>query len=162
MADVVLRPLVGDDDRRWIVARHGELYTAEEGWDSSFERDVAAVVADLATREDSDRDAGWIAEVDGRRAGCIACMKKDEDTAKLRVLLVEPWARGRGVGAALVDACIDFARSAGYGELELWTTANLVSARRLYESRGFGLVREYPESRFGAELLSLDFALPLR
>ena len=82
--------------------------------------------------------------------------------AKLRLLLVEPWARGRGIGSELVDVCIAFARTAGFDELELWTTANLEPARRLYESRGFKLVREYAESRFGAEIVSLDFALALR
>jgi N-acetylglutamate synthase-like GNAT family acetyltransferase len=158
----LLRPLEGEDDRAWIVRRHGRLYAEEEGWDAGFEALVAGVVADLAARDGSTRDAAWIAEVDGRRAGCVACMAHDDRTAKLRLLLVEPWARGRDVGRALVDQCIAFAREAGYDELELWTTDNLIAARGLYESSGFELVREYPESRFGAEFVSLDFALALR
>jgi ribosomal protein S18 acetylase RimI-like enzyme len=158
----LLRPLEGEDDRAWIVSRHGRLYADEEGWDAGFESLVADVVADLAARADSARDAAWIAEVDGRRAGCVACMAHDDRTAKLRVLLVEPWARGRGFGRALVEHCIAFARDAGYEVLELWTTDNLIPARGLYESSGFELVREYPESRFGREFVSLDFALRLR
>lgn len=158
----MLRKLEGEDDRAWIVTRHGDLYADEEGWDRGFQALVSEVVDDLARRGESPRDAAWIAEVDGRRAGSVACMEEDEHTAKLRLLLVEPWARGRGIGAKLVDECIAFARTAGYDELELWTTANLGPARRLYESRGFRLVREYPESRFGAEIVNLDFALALR
>lgn len=160
LADPVVRPLEGTDDHSWVVERHGDLYAEEVGWDRSFQTLVADVVADLA-RRDSSRDAGWIGEADGRRAGSVVCMAKDSRTAKLRLLLVEPWARGRGVGGALVDECIAFAHRARFDELELWTTANLTSARKLYESRGFTLVREYREARFGAELVSLDFALTL-
>jgi GNAT superfamily N-acetyltransferase len=158
----LLRPLADEEDRAWIVSRHGRLYAEEEGWDAGFEALVAGVVDDLATRAGSSRDAAWIAEVEGRRAGCVACMAHDGRTAKLRLLLVEPWARGHGLGRALVDRCIAFARDAGYDELELWTTDNLIPARGLYESSGFELVREYRESRFGAEFVSLDFALRLR
>jgi GNAT superfamily N-acetyltransferase len=162
LADRVLRKLEGEDDRAWIVARHGELYGDEEGWDAGFQALVSDVVDELARRGHSPRDAAWIAELDGRRAGSVACMGENEHTAKLRLLLVEPWARGQGIGGELVDECIAFARAAGYDELELWTTASLEPARSLYEARGFRLIREYPESRFGGEIVSLDFALALR
>jgi GNAT superfamily N-acetyltransferase len=157
MTQTVVRPVNGARDRAWIIERHGELYEAECGWDRSFEALVAGVMADYTPI----RDAAWIADVGGVRAGSVMCVAKDDQTAKLRLLLVEPWARGRGVGRALVDRCLEFAREAGYERIELWTTANLVAARRLYESCGFTLVREYEEESFGATLNSQEFALAL-
>ncbi|MCP3801530.1 helix-turn-helix domain-containing GNAT family N-acetyltransferase [Allokutzneria sp. A3M-2-11 16] len=148
---LVLRPArVGDYG--WVVQRHGELYAREFGWDATFEALVARIVADFIDDHDPAREAGWIAEVNGERVGCIFCMKADDHTAKLRILLVEPSARGLGVGARLVDECVRFAEAAGYKRITLWTNDVLSTARRIYQRAGFTLVNEEPHRSFGAEL----------
>jgi len=101
----------------------------------------------------ADRERVWIADVDGHRAGCVFCKQRDADTAQLRLLLDDPWARGIGLGGRLVDACIDFARTAGYGRMMLWTNDVLVAARRLYVAAGFELVEEEPHHSFGHDLV---------
>jgi GNAT superfamily N-acetyltransferase len=116
---------------------HGELYDAEFGWNSEFEALVARIVADFATHHDPAREAAWIAEVDGRRVGCVFCVAAEEGAARLRILLVDPAERGHGVGRRLVDTCVVFARAVGYRRLTLWTNDVLVAARRLYEAAGF-------------------------
>jgi GNAT superfamily N-acetyltransferase len=160
MANFVLRP-PGPGELGWIVARHGALYAAEYGWDVRFEALVAKVVADFATSHDPDRERAWIATLDDRPAGCILCVRRDESTAQLRLLLVEPEARGAGVGSRLVDACITFARDAGYRELVLWTNDILHEARRIYERRGFVLVESQPHDKFGEGLVGQLWALSL-
>jgi GNAT superfamily N-acetyltransferase len=156
-----LRPLDQPGDLGWVVERHGVLYAAEYGWNQEFE---ALVVGIMAHFSPGPREAGWIAEVDGRRAGCVLCMPSPErpDVGKLRTLIVEPEARGHGVGRLLVERCISFAREAGYGRIELWTTADLEAAGRLYEAFGFEVVREVREEAFGAEVLSRHMELKLR
>jgi DNA-binding MarR family transcriptional regulator/N-acetylglutamate synthase-like GNAT family acetyltransferase len=144
-------------DLGWIVARHGVLYTREYGWDGSFEVLVASIMG--AFRPDLDR--AWIAELDGRRAGCVLCVHADERTAKLRTLLVEPEARGHGLGSRLVGAVIDHARSRGYAELTLWTNDVLADARRIYERAGFALVGEAPHHAFGHDLVEQTWSLNL-
>jgi DNA-binding MarR family transcriptional regulator/GNAT superfamily N-acetyltransferase len=146
----------------WIVQRHGALYAAEYGWDAGFEALVARVVADYAQRHDPAREAAWIAEVDGEAAGCVLCVADDAATARLRLLLVEPHARGLGIGGRLVDECVGFARRAGYRELVLWTNDVLVDARRLYERAGFRLVRSEAHRSFGHDLVGQDWALDLQ
>ncbi|MUL43903.1 MarR family transcriptional regulator [Streptomonospora sp. PA3] len=139
-------------DLGWVVERHGALYAAEYGWDSAFEAWVARLVADYGLPSDRPGQALWIAEADGARAGCIACSREDERTARLRLFLVEPGARGRGVGTALIERCLDFARSAGYRAMVLSTYSVLADARRLYQAAGFRLVSSEPERAFGRDL----------
>ena len=146
----------------WIVHRHGALYAAEYGWDAGFEALVARVVADYGQSHDPAREAAWIAEVDGEPAGCVLCVADDETTARLRLLLVEPHARGLGIGRRLVDECVGFARRAGYRGLVLWTNDVLVDARRLYERAGFRLVRSEAHRSFGRDLVGQDWALDLQ
>jgi DNA-binding MarR family transcriptional regulator/N-acetylglutamate synthase-like GNAT family acetyltransferase len=150
--EVVLRePRSGDYG--WVVERHGALYADEYGWDVTMEGFIARIVSDYIENRDAAREAAWIAELDGRRAGCIFCVRREEDVAQLRLLLVEPWARGAGIGSRLVDRCLEFARSAGYGRIVLWTNDVLVDARRLYERAGFELLEEASHQAFGHDLV---------
>jgi GNAT superfamily N-acetyltransferase len=150
-------PAVGD--LGWVVARHGTVYHESYGWDASFEALVAGVVGRFAEGHDPKRERGWIAVVDGRPAGSIFCVADDEETARLRLLLVEPWARGLGIGGALVGECVEFARAAGYVRMVLWTDDFLTSARRLYAAAGFRLVSSKTEVAFGAESIAEDWEL---
>jgi GNAT superfamily N-acetyltransferase len=150
--DTVVRPLGAPGDLGWVVQAHGEDYAVQFGWDGGFEALVARIVADYAGGHDPDREAAWIAELDGERVGCVFCVAADETTAKLRILLVRPSARGRGVGSRLVDECITFARRAGYRRMTLWTNDVLVSARRIYQAAGFTLVSSDPHHSFGQDL----------
>lgn len=155
----------GPGDLGWIVARHGALYAEELGWGAGFEALVARVVADFAegtTAGEQTPEQAWIAEVEGAAAGCVLCVRGDEPgDAKLRLLLVEPSARGLGVGGLLIDACVAFAREAGYGRLTLWTNEPLVGARRLYDRRGFILIDEALHSDWGIPILGQVLALEL-
>lgn len=158
---MMIRPLGQPGDLGWVVQAHGELYAQEFGWDTTFEALVARIVADFAAKHDPEREHAWIAEVDGKRAGCVFCVRSDESTALLRILLVDPSVRGQGVGTGLVDTCVDFARRAGYRRMSLWTNDPLVAARRIYLSRGFRLVSEQPHHSFGADLVGQTYELAL-
>jgi DNA-binding MarR family transcriptional regulator/GNAT superfamily N-acetyltransferase len=138
----------------WILQRHGVRYTDEYGWNERFVAVVAEVLADYLRHHDPTREAAWIAELDGEPVGCVFCVRKDDTTAQLRLLLVEPIARGFGVGARLVAECMRFARRAGYTDMTLWTMNALTPARRIYERAGFELVDEEPHREFGKELMS--------
>src|SRR5690242_20834782 len=141
---------------------HGEAYAAEFGWDASFEALVAQIVADYGRTPDDPRRAAWIAELGGQRAGCVFCVPGDApDTAKLRILLVDPRSRGHGLGAQLVDRAIEFARDAGYRHMQLWTNHPLAAARRIYLAKGFRLTREESHRSFGAELIGQTYQLDL-
>ncbi|MCV7298684.1 MarR family transcriptional regulator [Mycobacterium barrassiae] len=152
-AGVVIRP-PEPGDLGWVVERHGARYAAEYGWDATFEALVARVVADFAERRDAGREACWIAELDGARVGCVFCTATDQpDTAQLRLLLVEPQARGHGVGTRLVDGCLRFAKRSGYARITLWTNDVLVAARRIYEHAGFRCDRREAHHSFGHDLV---------
>jgi DNA-binding MarR family transcriptional regulator/GNAT superfamily N-acetyltransferase len=156
----LLRPLA-PGDVGWIVYRHGVRYRQEYGWDASFEALVARIMADYAERHDPAREAGWIAEVDGEPVGCVLCVRRDETTAQLRVLLVEPAARGLGIGRRLVEECLRFARQAGYREIVLWTYDVLGAARRIYQAAGFELAEQHPEHSYGHDLTGQLWRRPL-
>ena len=148
-------------DMGWVVERHGALYWEEYGWDETFEALVADIVARFITDLDRKRERCWIAEVDGDRLGCVFCVKKTKTVAKLRLLLVEPRARGLGVGSRLVDECIRFARAAGYRKLTLWTQNNLHAARHIYQRAGFTLTSEEKHFSFGKHLVAQNWDLSL-
>ncbi|WP_213453095.1 bifunctional helix-turn-helix transcriptional regulator/GNAT family N-acetyltransferase [Rhizomonospora bruguierae] len=146
-AYVLRPPLPGD--LGWVVQRHGAIYAREYDWDEGFEAMVARIVADYVAGRDPHREAAWIAEVDGRPAGSVFCVRKDDETAQLRLLLVEPEARGMGIGGRLVDECVRYARRAGYRRMILWTNAALADARRLYQRAGFRLTEQEKGRDFG-------------
>lgn len=158
---VEVRPLGRPGDLGWVVMAHGELYTAEFGWDSTFEALVARIVADYAETRDPAVEQAWIAERDGQRVGCVFCVRKDDHTAQPRILLVDPAARGQRLGERLVEQCIDFARQVGYRQLVLWTNAPLAAARRIYLAAGFQLDGEEPHVSFGVELVGQSYTLDL-
>lgn len=149
-------------DLGWVIQRHGALYADEYGWDATFEALVARILADFAAQHDPRRERGWIAEVAGEPVGCVFSMRKDDRTAQLRLLLVEPGTRGLGIGAALVDECLEFARGAGYDRIMLWTNDVLTSARHLYERAGFTLDEEEPHHSFGHDLVGQVWSRPAR
>jgi GNAT superfamily N-acetyltransferase len=145
-------------DLGWVIQVHGEVYAEEYGWGTPFEALVAEIVADYAEGLDRAREAGWIAELDGRRVGCIFCVRGDEeDVAQLRILLVHPDGRGHGLGGRLVDTCLEFARSAGYRRMKLWTNDPLVAARKIYLDRGFVLTGQQQHADFDVELLGQTY-----
>ena len=149
-------------DLGWIVQRHGALYAAEQGWNADYEGLVARIVADFAQDHDPYLERVWIAELDGRPVGSIMCVRDDAPgTARLRLLLVEPDARGHRIGDQLVGACVDFAREQGYRELVLWTVGLLKAARGIYQRHGFVLAAETEQRLFGADLVGQDWRLAL-
>jgi DNA-binding MarR family transcriptional regulator/GNAT superfamily N-acetyltransferase len=141
-------------DLGWIIHRHGALYEREYGFDHTFEALVARIVADYAERNDTTHERAWIADVAGEPAGCVFCMRKDDTTAQLRLLLVEPDARGMGIGARLTEQCVRFAEQAGYTAMSLWTQSILEDAHRLYQRAGFTLAEEEPHHSFGRDLVA--------
>jgi GNAT superfamily N-acetyltransferase len=188
----IIRSLGEPGDLGWVVMAHGELYAREFGWTTEFEALVAQIVADYAAGSDPSPQArprppasspepgprpqasspepgprpqaAWIAELDGRRLGCVFCVPDPDDpaAAKLRILLVHPSARGHGLGGRLVDTCLEFARGAGYARVRLWTNHPLRVARSIYRSRGFELTGEQAHRSFGAELVGQTYELSFR
>jgi DNA-binding MarR family transcriptional regulator/GNAT superfamily N-acetyltransferase len=148
-------------DMGWVVQRNGAIYAEEFGWDASYEALVARIVADYVENRDPDAEAAWIAEVDGAPAGCVFCVREDAATARLRLLLVEPWARGLGIGARLVDEVLRFARQAGYARITLWTNDVLADARRIYQRAGFSLDNENRHRSFGKDLIGQNWSRAL-
>ena len=159
---IVVRPLGQPGDLGWVVMAHGEAYAAEFGWDTSFEALVARIVADYAAAPDPVREAAWVAELEGRRAGCVFCVAGgDPGMATLRILLVEPSARGHALDDRLVETAIAFARRAGYERMRLWTNDPLAAARRIYLRHGFRLIDEAPHHSFGVDLVGQTYELDL-
>ena len=160
-ARLVLRgPRPGDMGR--IVHRHGILYHREYGWDCRFEAKVAGIVAEFVHGYDARRDRCWVAELDGRFAGCVFLMKETDESTRLRMLLVEPRFRRRGLGTMLVRRCMAFAKRAGFRRISLWTNDVLLPARRIYERAGFRMVRSAPHREFGRGLRGETWALDLK
>jgi len=159
-SEIILRdPRPGD--LGWVVARHAELYLAEVGWGENFEGLCAQIVADFAGNYDPSCDRGWIAEMDGRNVGCVFLVKDSERLARLRLLLVEPAARGRGLGTLLTQECIRFARARGYRSITLWTHGVLTTARHIYERAGFRLRSSEAKRNFGQDVVSEHWDLVL-
>lgn len=148
-------------DIGWVISRHGALYAAEYGWNQEFELLVAGIATDFFTSHDPTREHSWFAEYQGRTVGCVFLVKSTETIAKLRMLIVEPDARGLGIGASLVEICIEYAIAAGYERMTLWTNSILVAARRLYESIGFELTESSPYHSFGHDLISETWEVEL-
>jgi DNA-binding MarR family transcriptional regulator/GNAT superfamily N-acetyltransferase len=141
-------------DLGWIVQRHGEIYHQEYGWNEQFEGMVAKIAAELIERFDPRLERVWIAERSGERVGSVALVKKSATIAQLRLLLVEPSARGLGIGKRLVEECEQFARQVGYRKIRLWTQSVLHAARHIYQRAGYQLVSEDPSHGFGADMVA--------
>jgi DNA-binding MarR family transcriptional regulator/GNAT superfamily N-acetyltransferase len=149
-------------DHGWVLESHGQVYREQRDWDApAFLGLVARVIADSLAEHDPARERAWIAELGGERVGVVYCTRRARQIAQLRLLLVVPWARGAGVGAALVSECVRFARDAGYRQMMLWTNSRLASARRIYEAEGFQLRAEQADEVFGSGSLAQEFWLDL-
>ena len=158
--EVILRPLA-PGDIGWVIGRHGEVYFHEFGWNIDFEKLVGEIAVSFATKNDPARERAWIAEARGVRLGCVFLVRENDEAAKLRILLVDPVARGLGLGSRLVDECIRFARRAKYRKLTLWTNDILQAARKIYVAAGFQLTREERHRSFGHDLVGQFWELEL-
>jgi GNAT superfamily N-acetyltransferase len=145
----------------WVVQAHGRLYCDEYGWDERFEALVAGIAKDFVENLDPSRERCWIAEMDGEPVGSVFVVKQGRSTAKLRLLIVEPRARGRGLGKRLVEECVAFARARGYRKLVLWTQSNLAAARAIYKKTGFTRTKQERHSTFGVKLTGEYWELAL-
>jgi len=140
-------------DMGWVTSVHGAIYAQEYGWDITFEALVAKITAEFIENFDAKRERCWIAELEGKRVGSVFVVRKNDEVAKLRLLIVDPRARGLKLGTRLVEECLRFARSAGYSSMTLWTQSNLTAARGIYQRAGFKLVAEEPHHSFGVDLI---------
>lgn len=156
----ILRPPYAGD-MGWVVQSNGALYAQEYGWDESYEALVAQIVADFVKSSDHTKTRCWIAEKDGENVGSVFLGKKSETVAKLRLLIVDPKARGLGIGKRLVDECTRFARQAGYKKITLWTNSVLLAARSIYQKAGYELVKSERHHSFGRDLVGETWELKL-
>ena len=149
-------------DIGWVISRHGKVYDDEYGWGLGFEALVGEIGARFLQEFDAKRERCWIAQMDGEPVGSVFVVKQSATVAKLRLLLVEPHARGKGIGRRLVQECIDFSRRAGYKKLVLWTQSNLTAARTIYAALGFRKMRSEPHREFGVPLVGEYWELTLK
>jgi DNA-binding MarR family transcriptional regulator/ribosomal protein S18 acetylase RimI-like enzyme len=149
---IVLRPH-RPGDMGWVTSANAEIYAREYGWDLTYEALVAKITAEFIENYDQRHERCWIAEMDGERVGSVFVVRKSDEVAKLRLLIIDPKARGLGLGKRLVDECLRFAREAGYSSMTLWTQSILTAARAIYARAGFKLVAEEPHHSFGADLI---------
>ena len=156
---IVREPRPGDFG--WIVKRNAEIYADEYGWTAPFEGVCSQIVADFVNKFDPKRERCWIAEMKGENVGSIMLAKDDDDTARIRLLLLDPKARGLGIGTRLVDECIRFARRAGYKKITLWTHSVLTAARHIYQKAGFRLMRTERHRSWGRPVVSEHWDLEL-
>jgi DNA-binding MarR family transcriptional regulator/N-acetylglutamate synthase-like GNAT family acetyltransferase len=161
-APYLLRTMLHPGDIGWVIARHGTLYAREYGWDESFEGFVAEICARFVEKFNPKRERCWFAERDGSNVGCVFLVEKSKTVSQLRMLLVDPSARGLGIGKRLVEECIAFASSCGYRKMTLWTNDILHSARRIYEDAGFRLTKEERHHSFGHDLVGQVWDLEIR
>jgi len=149
-------------DIEWIIHRHGQIYAEEYNWNETFEALVADILAQFVRHHDPQRERIWVAELDGERVGSVMIVDSREYIAQLRLLLVEPKARNKGVGKRLIDECIDFSKKNGYKNIRLWTQSNLTAAHHLYLKAGFKLIKKEPHKSFGHELIGENWELSLK
>jgi DNA-binding MarR family transcriptional regulator/GNAT superfamily N-acetyltransferase len=159
-SEITLRPH-RPGDMGWVVHAHGRIYAEEYGWDERFEALVAGITKDFVENLERSRERCWIAEIDGEPVGSVFVVKESKTLAKLRLLIVEPKARGRGLGRRLVEECIAFAREKGYRRLVLWTQSNLAAARAIYRKTGFKRVKQEKHASFGVKLTGEYWELAL-
>lgn len=158
MDEITLRPFRAED-AAWLIAQHGALYQRDEGFDASFPRLVAEIVEGFVATHDPGCEAGWIAEQDGRRLGSIFCVRLSAEIAKLRLFLLVPEARGKGLGRHLLRTCMAFAREKGYRGMELWTHESHRAACALYAQNGWQLVSSRPVRAFGCDLVEQSWEI---
>jgi GNAT superfamily N-acetyltransferase len=160
MGEIILRDLkIGDAG--WLIGQHGELYAREEGFDRSFEALVAEILADFIRNHDPSCERGWIAEEDGQRLGSIFCVRLDQTTAKLRLFLLLPAARGKGLGKRLLQSCMDHARDKGFTRMQLWTHESHRAACALYAAAGWRCTASKPVRSFGVDLVEQTWEVDL-
>lgn len=150
------------EDIEWITYRHGIIYTEEYEWDETFETLVSEILTQFIQHHDPQREQIWVAELDGERVGSIMIVDSGKQVAQLRLLLVEPKARNKGIGKQLLNECINFSKKNGYTTIRLWTQRNLTAAHHLYTKAGFKLMKEEPHHSFGHKLIGETWELSLR